>query len=265
VSDSLRVLFPLRDHNPRTRFPVVTLLLIAANAVAFLFELSLGAQGREQLVLAGGAIPYEIVNWVDIAPADFLPLPGSIFTSMFLHGGWMHLIGNMWFLWIFGDNIEEHLGTIRYVIFYLIVGIAGALAQAFSLPSSTAPMTCSGTMTSSKGSSRIARINAVRSGTETARPKPNRWRTVLASVSGPAAPATIIALRVDTIRWFTERAESMETAVRAEGRPRGPREPGAWCPAPCEADRAHAGETDRGSPVSRPRSARSASSASGCC
>ena len=118
----------------------MTLFLIAANVVAFLFELSLDARGQRLLVLRGGAIPYEIVNWVDIAPADFLPLPGSIFTSMFLHGGWMHLIGNMWFLWIFGDNIEEHLGTIRYVIFYLIVGIAGALAQAFSLPSSTAPM-----------------------------------------------------------------------------------------------------------------------------
>jgi membrane associated rhomboid family serine protease len=118
----------------------VTLFLIAANVVAFLFELSLDPRGQRLLVLRGGAIPYEIVNWVDIAPADFLPLPGSIFTSMFLHGGWMHLIGNMWFLWIFGDNIEEHLGTIRYVVFYLIVGIAGALAQAFSLPSSTAPM-----------------------------------------------------------------------------------------------------------------------------
>jgi len=134
------VLFPLRDHNPRTRFPVVTVLLIAANFIAFLYELSLSPGGYERLVLSGGAIPYEIANWVDIRPRDLLPLPGSIFTSMFLHGGWMHLIGNMWFLWIFGDNIEEHLGTVRFVIFYLVVGIAGALAQAFSLPSSTLPM-----------------------------------------------------------------------------------------------------------------------------
>ena len=118
----------------------MTLLLIAANVVAFLFELSLDARGQRLLLLRGGAIPYEIANWIDIAPANFLPLPGSIFTSMFLHGGWMHLIGNMWFLWIFGDNIEEHLGTVRFVIFYLVVGIAGALAQAFSLPSSTLPM-----------------------------------------------------------------------------------------------------------------------------
>jgi membrane associated rhomboid family serine protease len=134
------VLFPLRDHNPRTRFPAVTVLLIAANVVAFLFELTLDARSQRLLVLSAGAIPYEIVNWVDIAPRDLLPLPGSIFTSMFLHGGWMHLLGNMWFLWIFGDNVEERLGVIRFVIFYLVVGIVGALAQAFALPSSTAPM-----------------------------------------------------------------------------------------------------------------------------
>jgi len=140
VSDSNRVLFPLRDHNPRTRFPAVTLLLIAANAVAFLFELSLDARGQNLLVLTGGAIPYEIVNWVDIGPRNLLPLPGSIFTSMFLHGGWMHLIGNMWFLWIFGDNVEERLGAVRFVIFYVVVGIVGALAQCYSMPSSTAPM-----------------------------------------------------------------------------------------------------------------------------
>ena len=119
---------------------MVTVLLIAANFVAFLYELSLSPGGYERLVLSGGAIPYEIANWVDIRPRDLLPLPGSIFTSMFLHGGWMHLIGNMWFLWIFGDNVEERLGTIRYIIFYFVVGVAGALAQVFSLPSSTAPM-----------------------------------------------------------------------------------------------------------------------------
>ena len=140
MSDSDRVLFPLRDHNPRTRFPAVTLLLIAANAVVFLFELSLDPRGQNLLVLTGGAIPYEIVNWVDIGPRNLLPLPGSIFTSMFLHGGWMHLIGNMWFLWIFGDNVEERLGAVRFVIFYLVVGIVGALAQCYSMPSSTAPM-----------------------------------------------------------------------------------------------------------------------------
>ena len=72
------MLFPLRDHNPRTRFPAVTLLLIAANAVAFLFELSLDGRSQQLLALAGGAIPYEIVNWIDIPPRDLLPLPGSL-------------------------------------------------------------------------------------------------------------------------------------------------------------------------------------------
>jgi membrane associated rhomboid family serine protease len=160
------VLFPLRDHNPRLRFPVVTLLLIAANVLVFFFQhdvlrrlgLALATkqtlaeraardvaeraldQGERLLVLAGGAIPYEIVNWVDTHPANLLPLPGSILTSMFLHGGWLHLIGNMWFLWIFGDNVEDRLGRIRYVFFYLLAGVVGALAQIFSSPASKVPM-----------------------------------------------------------------------------------------------------------------------------
>jgi membrane associated rhomboid family serine protease len=135
-----RVFLPLRDDNPRTRFPAVTLLLIAANVVAFLFELSLNARGQKLLSLEAGAIPYEIVHHVDIRPQNLLPVPGSIWTSMFLHGGWMHLIGNMWFLWIFGDNVEEAMGSFRYVIFYFLVGTAGALAQCYSMPESTAPM-----------------------------------------------------------------------------------------------------------------------------
>src|SRR5438093_6423537 len=130
------MLFPSRDHNPRTRFPAVTLLIVAANVVAFLFELSLDARGQKLLVLTAGAIPFEIVNHVDIGPRDLLPVPGSIWTSMFLHGGWMHLIGNMWFLWIFGDNVEESLGSFRYAIFYFVVGTVGALAQIFAMPDS---------------------------------------------------------------------------------------------------------------------------------
>jgi membrane associated rhomboid family serine protease len=139
VSDYFRVLIPLRDHNPHSRFPAVTLLIIAANVVAWFYELSLG-ENLQNFILATGAIPYEIVNHVDIRPRNLLPVPGSIWTSMFLHGGWLHLIGNMWFLWIFGDNIEYALGSVRYVIFYILVGTVGALAQSFSMPASTAPM-----------------------------------------------------------------------------------------------------------------------------
>jgi membrane associated rhomboid family serine protease len=134
------VLFPIRDHNPRTRFPAVTLLLIAVNVVVFFFELSLNARGQKLLVLEAGAIPYEIVNHIDVGPRDFLPVPGSIWTSLFLHGGWLHLIGNMWFLWLFGDNVEESLGSIRYLIFYFLVGTVGALAQCYAMPESMAPM-----------------------------------------------------------------------------------------------------------------------------
>jgi len=134
------VLIPLRDHNPRTRAPVVTVSLIVVNVIVFLYELSLGESQLKLLIERAGAIPIEIVNMVDVRPRDVLPLPGSILTSMFLHGGWLHLIGNMWFLWLFGDNVEEALGRGRYILFYFIVGTVAALAQCFSLPDSRAPM-----------------------------------------------------------------------------------------------------------------------------
>jgi membrane associated rhomboid family serine protease len=134
------VLFPIRDHNPTTRFPAITLLLVAANVVTFLYVLHLSDAEQQRLVLQAGAIPYEIINRVDLRPRDIVPWPTTLWTSMFLHGGWMHLIGNMWFLWVFGDNVEEALGSFRYLVFYFLVGTVGALAQCFSLPDSTAPM-----------------------------------------------------------------------------------------------------------------------------
>jgi membrane associated rhomboid family serine protease len=134
-----RVLLPIRDHNPRERFPGVTLALVVLNVVVFLYELTLGS-ASQTFVQAAGAIPYEIVNRIDIGPRAIVPLPGTIWTSMFLHGGFMHVIGNMWFLWLFGDNVEDALGPVRYLIFYFIVGTAGALAQVFTMPDSTAPM-----------------------------------------------------------------------------------------------------------------------------
>ena len=129
------VLFPIRDVNPRTRFPAVTLLLLAANVVVFLYQWFVGVDVR-----TAGAIPYEIVHHVDIGPADLLPVPGSIWTSMFLHAGLLHLIGNMWFLWIFGDNVEEAMGSFRFLVFYFVSGTIGALAQSYAMPDSVAPM-----------------------------------------------------------------------------------------------------------------------------
>ncbi len=128
---------PIRDHNPRERFPAVTLALVALNVVVFLYEL---LQGQAYLTRTAGAIPFEIVNHVDLRPANLVPWPATIWTSMFLHGGFMHLIGNMWFLWLFGDNVEDALGRGRYLVFYFVVGTVGALAQIFTLPQSTAPM-----------------------------------------------------------------------------------------------------------------------------
>ncbi len=118
----------------------MTVSLIVVNAIVFLYELTLGETQLKLLVERAGAIPIEIANMVDVRPPDVLPVPGSILTSMFLHGGWLHLIGNMWFLWLFGDNVEEALGRVRYVLFYFIVGTVAALAQCFSMPDSRAPM-----------------------------------------------------------------------------------------------------------------------------
>jgi membrane associated rhomboid family serine protease len=141
VACSIGVFLPLRDDNPRERFPIVTALLIAANVLVYLLEkVYLSPSGQERLSFVAGAIPYEIVTGLDIAPRDLVSPPWTILTSMFLHGGFMHLLGNMWFLWLFGDNVEEALGPVRYLLFYFVVGIVGALAQIFSMPGSQVPM-----------------------------------------------------------------------------------------------------------------------------
>jgi membrane associated rhomboid family serine protease len=133
---SRRVFIPLRDHNPRARFPVVTFAIIAVNVGVFLLTWS----QLDLFATIAGAIPFEIVNHVDLPPRDLVSWPLTLWTSMFLHGGFMHLVGNMWFLWLFGDNVEEALGPVRYVIFYAVVGTVGALAQIFTMPASTVPM-----------------------------------------------------------------------------------------------------------------------------
>jgi membrane associated rhomboid family serine protease len=125
------VLIPIRDHNPRERFPVVTVSLIVLNALVFFFQGQLTSAQEEFVILAFGAIPRQIARWHNV---------GSIWTSMFLHGNWMHLVGNMWFLWLFGDNVEDALGRFRYVVFYFAAGTVAVLAQCFSMPDSKVPM-----------------------------------------------------------------------------------------------------------------------------
>ncbi len=140
-----RSVIPLKDDNPVERTPVVTLALIAANAIAFFWQIGgpslLGAESSggdviafmsEQLrgsVLRGGAIPFEILTFHDIDLRDVVPPPFTILTSMFMHGGITHIAFNLLFLWIFGNNVEDALGRLRFVAFYLVSGVAAALAQ----------------------------------------------------------------------------------------------------------------------------------------
>jgi membrane associated rhomboid family serine protease len=132
-------MIPLDDSAPRYRFPLVTVSLIVANVLVFFYEMSLPSSGLRQLAFQFGVVPLRTVaapfdQGVSAADA-ILPL----FTSMFLHGGWMHLLGNMWFLWIFGDNVEDRLGSVRYLMFYLICGLASALVHILFNFRSTVP------------------------------------------------------------------------------------------------------------------------------
>jgi len=129
---------PLYDDNPTARTPVITFYLIGLCAGAFLWEL--GHNGRA-ILYSYGMIPAELFGlWHPPRAYQVVPPWTTVLTSMFLHGGWFHLIGNMLFLWIFGNNIEDVLGRGRYLCFYLCCGVVAALAQAFSIPSSHVPM-----------------------------------------------------------------------------------------------------------------------------
>ncbi len=119
-------MIPLRDVIPSRTVPFVTVILIAVNALAFLFEMSLPDDARQAFV-----------NYYGLVPARFTWT--SVITSMFLHASWSHIIGNMWFLWIFGDNVEDRFGHARYLVFYLLCGIVGGVVQTVSAPWSFVP------------------------------------------------------------------------------------------------------------------------------
>jgi membrane associated rhomboid family serine protease len=121
-------MIPLRDDAPRSTTPFVNYLLIVMNVVAFLFELTLAPRAQAGFETQFGFIPYRVDLWLaGAAPADFALMP--VFTSMFLHAGWLHLLGNMLFLYIFGDNVEDRLGHFRYLITYLLCGVGASLAH----------------------------------------------------------------------------------------------------------------------------------------
>jgi|SRR5579871_1033987 len=120
-------MFPLRDTQPSYSRPVVVICLIVLNILIFLYEFSLDAFQENRFIAVYGLTP-DHFHWA------------NIFTSMFLHGGWMHVLGNMWFLWIFGDNIEDILGHAKFLLFYLLCGVAAALSQTLLNPFSRVPM-----------------------------------------------------------------------------------------------------------------------------
>lgn len=145
-------MFPLRDENPSSTFPIVTIGIIVVCAVAWIFIQGMG----ETRALAGSFCHFALIpgKVFGLLPAGFhIPMSETltcvvqgqggvytIITHMFLHGGWFHLIGNLWFLWVFGDNVEDAMGHIPFLLFYVLCGIAAAAAQIITNPASAIPM-----------------------------------------------------------------------------------------------------------------------------
>ncbi len=132
-------MIPIRDDAPRFTTPWVNYFIIALNSLVFLFEVALAPEARSVLIYHFGVVPAQITALVTPHHGALEPALLPVLTSMFLHGSWMHLIGNMWFLWIFGDNIEDHLGHGRYLAFYLLSGVAASTLHTLLNPNSLVP------------------------------------------------------------------------------------------------------------------------------
>lgn len=131
-------MIPLRDRNPSGTFPFVTIALILANAVVFLYQLSLG-ENLPAFLIQYGLVPAKVHYYGEVPGIALRQVVLPFFTSMFFHGGWLHIIGNMWYLWIFGDNVEDRLGHLRFFLFYVLCGIGAALFHTFLNLHSTVP------------------------------------------------------------------------------------------------------------------------------
>ena len=126
-------MIPLRDTLRPRRFPIVNWLIILANAAAFYYELRIGPSGQNGFINTWGLVPAHF--WTD-PQSEWV----TIFSAMFLHGGWFHIVSNMWVLFVFGDNVEDRMGGGRYLVFYLLSGVAAGLMQSYLLPGSSVPM-----------------------------------------------------------------------------------------------------------------------------
>lgn len=132
-------MIPLRDINPTERFAIITLTLIVLNIAVFIYELMIGEIRAEAFIASYALIPKRLFTH-GVPTIGALPVKATLFTSMFLHGGFLHLSGNMLYLWIFGNNVEDAMGRMRFVVFYLLCGVAAAYAHAFMNSSSLTPM-----------------------------------------------------------------------------------------------------------------------------
>ena len=132
-------MIPLRDNIPTRTFPGVTVAMITANVLVFIYQLSLGGDHAAAFVATFGAVPAQFTGAAPHA-APTLPPGLTILTSMFLHASIFHLLGNMLFLWIFGNNVEDATGHLRYLVFYLACGTAAAFAHIATHPGSNVPM-----------------------------------------------------------------------------------------------------------------------------
>jgi membrane associated rhomboid family serine protease len=126
---------PIKDDNPTSRVPFVTIALILANVAVFVYEFTLPANGLRVLVETWGLVPAHVS--LGLGGLSWVP---TVFSSMFLHGGWLHLIGNMLYLWIFGNNIEDRLGAVGFLAFYLAAGVIAAATEVFVSPGSSVPV-----------------------------------------------------------------------------------------------------------------------------
>ncbi|MCD6161606.1 MAG: rhomboid family intramembrane serine protease [candidate division Zixibacteria bacterium] len=132
-------MIPLRVENPSSKFPFITIIIILSNVAVYTYQLSLGSS--EQLFIwKYGAIAKSLTSFVPVHPASTLFPPLTLITSMFLHGSILHLAGNMLFFWVFGENIEDKLGHIKFIIFYLLCGVASLIVQVVSMPSAELPI-----------------------------------------------------------------------------------------------------------------------------
>ncbi len=127
-------MIPLRDKNPTRKFPIVTVLLIIINVLMFFYQLSLGNR-LDDLFFNYGMIPNKIVHLDFANPLIIL----TLLTSIFLHGGWLHLVGNMLYLWVFGDNVEDKMGRMRFLLFYILCGVSASILHIIIEPTSMIP------------------------------------------------------------------------------------------------------------------------------